>query len=276
MRHFALNLSFILFSICNKYFPLRNEFTPWFSWFCLTQNFVCQRHRTNYDFIVYGRKHLFQKWAQYTLKFIIHVELVFTFIFHNQQYRISFDSVAMMLYYKCKQLACVCACVLVFKWPWKLLCVNKCQHSQLYRFHLYKYCSWTEKEGKSSSSGGTMCWFFQLKCGDGDKLHMRSCVLLCVLCHFVRTYVAVSQLFVNTVAFFQTLVHMNYAWDNLRVCVFEKETHREIETDDYLVMVLIQQNTKYSTVIGKCGSPVWKCREKSKKRQRSQSKRYFE
>lgn len=113
MRHFALNLSFILFSICNKYFPLLNEFTSWFSCFCLTQNFVCQRHRTNYDFIVYGRKHLFQKWAQYTLKFIIHVELVFTFIFHNQQYRISFDSVAMMLYYKCKQLACVrvCSCL---------------------------------------------------------------------------------------------------------------------------------------------------------------------
>lgn len=112
----------------------------------------------------------------------------------------------------------MCICVFVFKWPWKLLCVNKCQHSRLYRFTYTntKYV-WVEK----NSSGDTMCWFFQLKCGDGDKLHMRSCVLLCVFAHFAYVCLCESTVYQHSSVFSNTHTHTWIMHGTICVCVCE-------------------------------------------------------
>lgn len=52
----------------------------------------------------------------------------------------------------------VCVCLFVFKWPWKLLCVNKCQHSQLYRFHLYKYMNRERKRERKGKKQQQQWW----------------------------------------------------------------------------------------------------------------------
>lgn len=173
--------------------------------------------------------------------------------------------------------ACECVCMCMFKWPWKLLCVDNCQHTVDFIVSLIHHTIETTAK-KRTSSGDTMCWFFQLKCGDGDKLHMRSCV--CVFAIYAN--VSVSQLFVNTVPFHQTHTHthMNYAWGRMCVCVVEaqqrerKRERKKEKNERPMVTLLIQQ--KCSTVIVKCGCLELKSREREREREKNaQPKCYF-